>query len=642
MDFAYLNAVTKSTVMPPYDPWFSGGFLNYYYFGQFIIASLIRLTGIAPSISFNLAIPLLFALTAGGAFSIVYALVEGTKRIMGRKFSSTRGSVFAGLFAIFLVVVSGNIDGLLQVAEGIGRVIFDGGAYGTFDYWRSSRMFAANSTGHEITEFPFFTFLFADLHAHTIAIPFTLLAIGLTSSIFLRAFEHKNQNFVQWVGIITLGLVVGGLRVINAWDYPMYLILAICGIVGGEIFGNHGTKQTRLGRALIFSIVVVAISHLAYLPFHQNFQLFSDGFIRSATQTPLWRYWAIHSSFLFLILSYVVWQGRGVTGIVIAKLVAHSKWLLLGPFIIGVLVGVLCVAGYWTVAFTLLTLMTITTLAIIGVSTQGSRARFDLIALALVIGAFAIGAGVDIVTVKNDIGRLNTVFKFYLQAWVMFGLGSAYIAWRLFDSGVFSFRNLSLLRGTWLACASFIAVGIIIYPILGTHARVRDRFNTDHSGIDGTTFMEHATHFEKSEPIQLKYDLDAIRWLQENITGSPTIVEGLTDLYHWGNRVSIYTGLPTIVGWDWHQRQQRVEYAWAVTKRRHDVDRIYKTSDADVAIAIMREYGARYLFIGELERLYYPEAGISKFEKIQDQGLIPVYSNDQVIIYELTSPHGSS
>ena len=155
MELAYLNAVVRSTTLPPFDPWFAGGYLNYYYWGYSVLAGIIRITGILPTTAFNLAVPLFFALTITGAYSLVYNLVEGvrshttppvsqeTATATGpglRRLPWWWGGVTAGLIAALFVGVIGNLDGIVQIVQGVWRQAVDGMPFPGFDFWRSSRM----------------------------------------------------------------------------------------------------------------------------------------------------------------------------------------------------------------------------------------------------------------------------------------------------------------------------------------------------------------------------------------------------------------------------------------------------------------------------------------------------------------------
>ena len=147
MDLAYLNAVIRSTIIPPLDPWFAGGFINYYYFGQFITALLVKATAIDVRVAYNLAVASFFAITAGGAFSLVYNLAESSRRRLlsevrvapsrdhetssvarlGRKAAkrskSANGPIWAGLIGVAFVAVLGNLDGAIQVGHGLVNVV---------------------------------------------------------------------------------------------------------------------------------------------------------------------------------------------------------------------------------------------------------------------------------------------------------------------------------------------------------------------------------------------------------------------------------------------------------------------------------------------------------------------------------------
>ena len=589
MDFAYLNAITRSTIMPPYDPWFAGGYLNYYYYGQFMIASLIRVTGIIPSVAYNLAVPLVFALTAGAVYTLGYNIVALSMRARGAV-SLGAAPVMFGVIAAVLAVVAANIDGLIQVAVGFYDSAIRGQDFPPFDYWRSTRVFESDPGGNEITEFPFFTFLYADLHAHMIAIPFAVMALGLSIVAFLRAGMERLPRFETLATLAVLGLVVGSLRLINSWDYPTQLLFAIGFILVGEFLYGHRGKLSGIAHAVMKIAIVGVIGYFVYLPFHENFELFNNGVELSRFKTALWRYLLIHGLFVFALGSWIVIEWRRGTfrfKDLYRKVTVdygYPTWTLT---LIAVAVGVAWIAVIFSYPQFITVLAALTAAG--GVALTGWFAyirrhpgqRYIIITAALALMALLIAAGVDIITVKNDIGRQNTIFKFYIQAWWLLAIAATYAIWRLWDIGAFVTRQMSGFKTAWISVFAVLAVGVLIYPVMATDVRLDDRFNGIGPGIDGEAYMDDAVYHTRGITLEFATDRPGIEWLRNHVKGAPVVVEAQWDLYTWANRISIYTGLPTILGWDWHQTQQRHEYRWEVQRRRAAINDFYTTRDIE-------------------------------------------------------------
>ena len=645
MDFAYLNAVVKSSTIPPYDPWYAGGYLNYYYFGQFMIATLIRFTGIVPSVAYNLAVPLLFMFTIGGVYAIVSGLAELTLRARRIPAWSRKSPIFAGLAAVVFVAVAGNIDGLLQVVEGASRKFLQDQPFGFFDFWRSSRMMAPGSPGNEITEFPFFTFLFADLHAHLIAIPIAIISFAATIAAYLR-IGRKRHWAESLAGLFVIGVLIGSLRAINAWDFPTQLLLAGGFLVTGQFLASNRSFFGKLVSAGANAVFIAAVGYVVFLPFHSSFELFNNGVIKSEFTTDLWRYIVIHALFLLVILSWLVFMWREKLADVLTSITntplpgsGLSGWTRQIVFVlVAVSVSALALTGFATIGFVLIVAASVLGAGVVAYVSRVPGSRYSLVAVGMVVMSMALAAGVDMFTVKDDIGRMNTVFKFYLQAWILLAMASAYFLWFLADAGKLSLSSVRAPRVVWMVGLAVLVIGVMIYPVLGTRDRNSERFEYRGLGLDGMAYMESATYNDHEGPLTLKYDFDAITWMQENIEGSPVIIEGISDQYRWGNRVSIYTGLPAVIGWDWHQRQQRVGYASAVSNRRIEVDRFFDTPLRGTAISLLDKYDIRYVYIGEMERAKYAEAGLEKFKKLDINGLDQVYPTSEMIAAGIDTP----
>ena len=261
--------------------------------------------------------------------------------------------------------------------------------------------------------------------------------------------------------------------------------------------------------------------------------------------------------------------------------------------------------------------------------------------LLLAAAALGIGLVTEQFALMGDIGRMNTVFKLYLQAWLLFGVAAAVAIVAVWsDRGA---RGV-LSKELWSAALVILISGAALYPAISIPARVGDRFAPLPVQLDGMAYMDQATYSDAPEGRQpvsfpLANDRQAIDWLRANVDGSPVVLEATIPGYRWGSRVSIYTGLPTVLGWDWHETQQRPGFGMMIAERRTDVQRMLgETTSFDSIRPLLNKYHVQLIYIGDLERAYYGETALAKFDAaVQSGNLTVIYQQSGVTIYRYKS-----
>ncbi len=679
MDFAYLNAVIKSTTFPPYDPWYAGGYINYYYYGFVIVGIWVKLLGIIPSTAYNLILPLLFSLLGLGAFGFIwngitlaFRTTKGdllTGKIAFFKFTKSY-AFLGGFLGVLFTILIGNLGTLRMLWQGFqklgssngiidsatiferllwsikGLVEFISGAnlpYSVGDwYWNPSRVLPQSP----ITEFPFFTFVYGDLHAHMIALPITLLVLGWCLAVISSRwnFHGKISASAQKGLVVALGaIVIGALRPTNTWDYPTYLLLASIVLVYTILkngFVNSGKEgkgiQLRMVlEALGFTIALVILSALFYKPFSDWYgQAYSAIELWKGDRSPFWSFFTHWGFFFSVITSWFMaetYQWMESTPFSsLRKLQKYQFWLwifVFVPLLLMIILILLKVAIVWLV-------LPLAVWAVVLIF-RSDQTDFERLILFMTGTALVLTLFVEVFVLRGDIARMNTVFKFYLQVWVFLALSAAFGAvwlWRFLLTRKDSV-GLQLWKYTLLLMFAFTAM----YPLLAGTAKIDDRISSRAKlTLDGMQYMQSSFYVDEGKELDLSQDYDAIRWMQDNVDGSPVIVEGNTVEYRWGSRFSIYTGLADVIGWNWHQRQQRavLPSEW-ITKRVDEVRDFYETYDIGKAEKFLDKYNVRYVIVGQLERALYPGPGLRKFELDKQNLWREVYRNKETVILEV-------
>jgi YYY domain-containing protein len=680
MDFSYFNAVLKSTTFPPYDPWFAGGYINYYYYGFVYVGMLVKLLGIVPSLAYNLILPTIFMSLGLGVFSIAWNIVRASRT----KEPHGTSAYLAGGAGLLGFLIFGNLGVMRMAFQGTQRLASEGidvlqanffqrfkwtllGIVEIFKsrtlpyrldewYWNPSRVIGADHGG-PITEFPFFTFLYGDLHAHFIALPLTVLALAWILSVVISSLEtsNNNQNLIQLLLVPIFGaLVIGALRPTNTWDFYPYLAFGFVGLIFAA-WMEFRQEQKTWRHSLIRLLLFLGFAFISFKPYSNWYgQGYTSIRFWFGTHTPLNDYLIHWGLFLFVIVTWLLsetiqWMASTPMS-ALSKLKGYRELILASILVLGVIIisfGVTLDNPISLGEFTILgagvhiTWLVLPLMVWAGILIfRANQPWMKRLVLFLIGTALAITLMVELVYVEGDIGRMNTVFKFYLQAWTIFAITGAVSFFWLVNS--FNRWNPAV-RIIWQILLYFLVINAALYPVLGGVAKIKDRMALDAPrSLDGMEFMESAAYFDLDTPLELNQDYQAIRWMQENISGSPVILEANQVEYHWGTRYTVYTGLPGVIGWNWHQRQQRTitPHDW-VYSRVENVNEFYETTDLDFVREFLDLYQVSYIVVGQLEQAKYSPEGISKFHEEDGTLWEIVYQYQDTIIYQVLNPEGS-
>lgn len=694
MEYMFLNSILQSQTFPPHDAWLSGFAISYYYLGYVIVAALAKLGNIPSAYAFNLGLIMTFALAAAGAFGLLFNLV---RHALDDKLQSKRSPapyVF-GILAVLLLLVIGNLEGAFEAGynAGIGPREF----YARLDlhgldqvspsgtvkpednwwWWRASRVVndkTPNGDGHVevIDEFPMFSFLLGDLHPHVLALPFGVLALALALNLILRPLTPlASEDFVSLARsqvltprILSTMLVVGALGMLNTWDIVTYGILVVAAFAIYQYRAHGNTSRAMLATAGAYFLVLFAGAVILFLPFYFGFASQARGIAPNIfNRTPLAQYLIMFGLFIFIVASFgvVLLYQQTDRGRALVEIAKFTVPLLAVPLLIAVLgvvvlsrsqdlqnmlgsvlniapqdtpLGVLgTFAGTFVTGpgtFIVLVILIASVAALGRLSLANNQiehaARRDAVVFALLLAltGLILTFGVEFLYIRDTFEtRMNTVFKLYYQAWLLLAVAAAFGVYYIWATTRGAGRTI------WFGAFGVFFFLSLLYPIFALPNRAND-FKPDARA--GTPTLDGWAWVRSVFPD----DYAAIEWARANLPRSAVIAEAAGRQYTFDNRVSVATGIPTVLGWGGHELQWRGNYDQA-GPREQDLEQIYRSRDVNQVRALLEKYGVDYVVVGEIERDKYQmnQTSVDKFGKLGEL----VFEQNSMRIYRVGAPN---
>ena len=578
MDFSILNILVRAPSLPTSDPWLAGAPLGYYTFGQEMVVFLTLLTNLSTRFTFNLAFGMLGGTILQGAFSLA--------RNWG-------GTLRAGLAGSALTLLVGNLSGLREWL--VNKRALD------WDYfWATSRVIKDT-----INEYPFWSLVFADLHAHVLAIPiFLLFAAAGLHLVRLHADPPASWGR-RLTGAVLLGFVAAAQALTNAWDVPLLAGLLVvvpvtAAVMTGRLslagFGRAGAALAA-GAASAYLLARPLWVRIGQAPgIGKNLEASSAG----VDQLTVFG--------LFVFLAFGWWLSSASAGLARRGIGRSARWI----FVLLAAAGLAVLAVRFPDAF-----LAVSVVLFAGAYFAMAEKKEDRLALAFLATAFALVLFAQRFYLYD---RMNTFFKLYQEAWLLFAIATAVLVFRSREH-----------RGTvdsWAlpakaALALLFAASLFTSATAGRAAVSRHFAPYSGPSLDGLRYLK----------AQSPGEYQSVQWLRKNVRGTPVVLEAQGPSYQDFGRISMLTGLPTVLGWDYHVKQ-RGNPEPEIEARKTAVRAIYSSPQSALAEPLLRRYRVGYVYVGRVERKTYPPEGLRKFRTDRDLFQL-VYENPEAQVYRV-------
>lgn len=614
MDYGFMTSMMRSDYMPPQDFWFSGTSLNYYYVGQFFATFLTRLSFADVTKGYNLMLMMIGAFAFMLPFSLAYNLIIRFGSGRDRKKAGTP-AILSGIVAGLGVCVAGNMHYPIYkwIKPTIQRI--KGNAMASYSYWfpNATRYIGYNPETNDKTihEFPAYSFVLGDLHAHVINILFVLTVLAiLLSWLYGQSNKPRAYNFDKNIikrnskrnkkrdnndntnmkqnenndkanydqvlkemlnpSIIIIGFFLGLFHTTNFWDFPIYFVVSGAIILFSNLL-VYEFKLKSLWLTGLQAIVIIVVSEFIALPFTLNFDQISARPILVENNTPFYQLMVLWGlpiftviTFLIItILDYVDKKNESRTNKKVKKSIGS----------VGILVR----------------------------TYMKSLPVSDLFVITIGLCAMGLVLIPEIVYVEDiysgDYKRANTMFKLTYQAFIMFGICFGYIFVRILKYG----RKIGHKVIASLLLFTFcLTLPYSVNAVKPWYGNIFDK--KGFKGLDATAFMKE----------DFKDDYLATKWLNDNVSGRPVVLEANGFSYTDYQRVSVITGLPTVLGWYTHEQLWKSQPSKTgdvvvsmINQRSQDIETIYTSEDEDLVREIIDEYDVSYIYVGSLEEEKY-------------------------------------